>query len=262
MIRGVAILTGLVLGLVMAAAVELRMAHLRRIVPEELPNWSEAVSDEARFVQGELSVSAASIADLAFSGDGSLSWELTWPDFRGPAWKLLVVAPGIRLEGRVVLPLSGLVNRQTVVSVTRLHGRIETSALLWADRLGHTLPDGILELSLGRAIFTPHEGILSIVEASGQVYAARFNDQAFGEGPFDLRMAPDGGWRFSAMLSGGSGPSVLQASGVRGGSDVLLRLVLTNTPGTIIPPGWEPELGASETSGDSLVLIRTLRSGG
>jgi hypothetical protein len=179
MIRVLAILLGLALGLGAALVVFGRMAHLRAAI--DLPPWTDAVTADAGLLRGQ--------ADLPLGF--TLDWRLARIGLSGPVWTGAIHRPDARLD---------LTARLRRLPETGLHLALRVdpgTATLAGGRLAGHFP-----AVLGTGFVVP-DGLWLDLDAAGQ--RLRLDDQDLPDGPVNLNLWPRG-WRLALGGSGTASP--------------------------------------------------------
>ena len=90
MIRGLALILGLMVGLAGAVIVGGRMAHLRALTGDNLPAWTAGLDDSAGVLRGQGRIDGA-----------ELRWHLAGVDWQGPRWSARLNTADWQMGGTV-----------------------------------------------------------------------------------------------------------------------------------------------------------------
>lgn len=235
MIRGVAAVLGLALGLVAAALSEARMGHLRMLAGDALPHWSTAIADDARLRRGR---AAPGNPD---PHGAVLQWALDGVDRDGLRWRVELTAPGARLEARARLAPAAPRN----LRLSEFSGAVELAPLTAAAHTESAAAldaDGRIALQGGQGRFDLRAGRLAALEAQGALEAVTIAGRDFGAGParLELTSAPD--WSLRAGLEGRAGAARLEAQGSGAGAAITLALEDPDA----LPRDWRTQLGMAD----------------
>lgn len=260
MMRALAIVLGLALGLAAAAVIDGRMAHLRLVAGDRLPEWTAALPDETSLWRGRLPGEAT-----------ELRWRFAGPSLSGPdyglSWRLEAVGPGLRLEGDLLLPAAALLPGRHEARLTRMRGTVDLPGLAEDFEMGSGAapgrPEGRLTVTQGGArIALPTLAVIELA-AGGQLDGARLNGETLGSGPFLAEMGADGVWQMRVRLSGGAAPLEALVTGRLGSHQIELEMTLRDGQEELLPVAWRRALDRLDgPDGESVVFLMVFDLGG
>jgi len=206
MIRSFFLLVIFVIGLAAAALWQGQMHHLRRVlpsvVPVNLPEWSDQISDAARLRAGEMDIDAGPLRPKM-----KLRWKAVAPNGEGLRWAIFLTGQGVALEADLLVPFWPdrilLRNGRGTVALTELGQGAGIDGMVQVDRLTGRMDH------LGK---TP--GISGLLSATLQRVAV--DGVGLGEGPLRLEMAETGEVSGTLALRGGGTAIDGLLSGARG----------------------------------------------
>lgn len=232
MIRGLVLVFGLVLGLMLAILTEGRMAHLAALSGDRLPGWTRAISSDATVFSG-------STAPLAGRMGVSAHWRLARIGPAGPVWRVQLSGAGVRLEGDLIIGAGN------TARLNDLRGRVDLAALsAWE----HTPEFAAgLEIARGRGEIDLDHGTLSTLQLEGFASGVIAGQSVLGEGRADAGLLADGRWHLHLLLA--AGQAELEATG--DGLGGILRLHVDQDRADLLPTGWGNPL---PSDGDRLMV--------
>jgi len=192
MIRILALLIGLAVGLAAAATVYGRVSHLRAAAPwlgtylAPLPGWTDALSADAGVLSG-----------AAFGPSGVvLSWQLDGIDLDGPRWSFRADGAGLSLV---------------------LQARLAAGPALALDNVAGEAAVTGARLS-GHFVITGGEGRIDAagltLTLTAQGRRQRLDGVALPDGPVTLTLDPGAGWRLELGDRSLAGPDLSALLGV------------------------------------------------
>ena len=168
MIRGVAVILGLAVGLAGAVIVGGRMAHLRALFADSLPAWTAGLDDSAGVLRGHGALRGA-----------DLRWHLAGVGWQGPEWSARLNTADWQAGGTLRLPGAGVV-------VDGVNGVLPA---VWLDANGR----GLIAIDAGQLVFDGRIGAVLGGQITGQARDVTLG-AAVPDGAVTLVWA-GGGWR-------------------------------------------------------------------
>lgn len=238
MIRALFLLLALGLGLALAAASQTRMYHLRWLIPDRLPGWTDRIAGDAGLLNGRLTLGKA--------GGAALAWRALALDASGLRWRIAATGGGLDLTGTAGVPFdlsrADLTEIGGTVSLGDLPGGGGGAAgqIVLADGTGHAEP------------FPRPTQISGALD--GNLQGVSFDEVPLGGGPLTVTMAPLGSWRASFSLTGGALEAAGEITGRLGRDRASLNLELTEKGE--IPDRWRNALALAATRGETGWTLR------
>lgn len=190
------VVTGLLLGAVLALAVNGRMAHLRALdaaLPgvATLPGWSAVIDDSAGILRGSAQL-----------GMPALGWQLQSIGLEGPVWHFRLEGPGLTIEAPAVLARADAGEGGPVLALSPVTGHIDSIILAEQSAMLSAWPQAQLQPTRGRLRLDMHSGRLTLLEIEGLARDVIVDGAMLGSGRFNLSDGPDEELRLVARLSG------------------------------------------------------------
>ena len=234
MIRFVAAVIGLALGLAAAALSEGRMGHLRALAGAALPGWTESVAADARLWRGR-----AGAGNPGTHG-AVMHWSLAGLSRDGLRWRVELTAPGARIAATATLSPAA----PETLRLADLSGHAALAPLLSDARATATqsplASEGQVAVSGGAGGFDLRTGRLTTLEAQGTFEAVTLDGLDLGSGPARLRLRAADDWTLTAALEGGAAAAQAEAR-TDGGTVALMLTMAEDADG--VPEDWRARVG-------------------
>ncbi|GGA29401.1 hypothetical protein [Neptunicoccus cionae] len=236
-VKGLLIITGLLVGLGLAVLSEGRMRHLRALAGEALPAWSRALSPDAGFGAGQL---ADVTGLLAFGGPVDLRWQFDGIDLSGVTYKveLADAAGAVDLQVRLKVPFGA---GWQALEFSKGEGVIDLGATYAAPR-GLPLTGRLLVVD-GAGVIDGTKKQLRSLALTGSLAEGRFDGFDLGQVRLALRNDAVGEWL--GDVSAGGGVLSLSAQGRGRFDQTVFALEGEIGENPDMPEGWRRHLNQS-----------------
>lgn len=236
-LKGLLVVTGLLVGLALAVLGEGRMRHLRALAGDALPVWSNGLSSDAGLGAGRL---ADVTGLLPFGGPVDLYWQFEEIDLSGAIYKVVLADPAgaVDLQARLRIPFGA---GWQALEFSRGEGVIDLAPAYAAPR-GLPLTGRLLVVD-GAGVLDGSKKQLRALRLTGSLAEGRFDGFDLGRVRLALRDDAAEEWLGDVTADGG----VLDLSaGVRGRFDqtvFALEGEIGENPD--MPEGWRRALNQS-----------------
>lgn len=246
MIRWLALILCLVLGIAAALLWYGSLYHLRLALPGALPAWTSAVAPEATLPEGTARIDLAGTAALP---PLHLHWTIRRPGPDGLHWAVRLTGDGIDAAGDLTIPYS--------FAAARL---VLTGGTLDLARLA-AMPvpvEGTARIEGGTLTVTaPFSAPRVQGDVTGLVPGLAIAGADFGAGPLRLEIAGDGGWTGTLDLTGGVSAAGITLTGAASEPRLAIYRIEVTDDGAL--PGALRGLlqAAGQPGGDGWILSGT-----
>lgn len=236
-LKGLLVVTGLLVGLALAVLGEGRMRHLRALAGDALPPWSRALSPDAGFRAGQL---ADVTGLLPFGGPVDLRWQFAGIDLSGATYKveLADAAGAVDLEARVKVPFGA---GWQALEFSRTEGMIDL-ALAYAAPRGLPLTGRLLVVD-GSGVLDGTAKQFRSLALTGSLAEGRFDGFDLGRVRLALRNDAAGEWLGDVTADGGVLSLTARGRGRFDQSLFALEGEIAENPD--MPEGWRRYLNQS-----------------
>lgn len=235
--RGLLILSGLLIGLALAAVFEGRISHLRQIAGDRLPAWSTRLSPDAGLGRGRL----RGIVGLLPDGPPlDLAWVFVGLDLSGAEYTVQISDPAghVDLRARLHLPFGGGLQ---ALEFSGGEGEIDLGMVYAAPR-GLPLKGRVLLVD-GAGVFDAVARRFQRISGLGSLAEGQFDGFDLGRARLVLKDSDAGEWLADVSVEGAA--LTLQAEARGRFDDRALALVGQIAENPDMPEGWQRFLNQS-----------------